>query len=205
MKLSSVTFAAALLAGSSEAFFGSSPPKPKVNLVDGFIWRYPWDQPVMSGFESTCEATSIFPALEYTLEELTAPAPKGLRPWVAGLKKFFSGREYPGGWGGFDYHLNDRSILLMDYAKVPIALREWIEQQERENGEGKGLFAVFEKPTHSEEEVDDIVQFSKASVGDRSKDKRRVVIFAPAAIHHVLPLWVAADSKCRGKLTHGHN
>lgn len=201
MKLTSAQVAVPLLASTAQAIFGGkAPPKPTPNLVDGFVWTDPFASDAIAAFESTCETTRVFNALEYTLHDLMKQPPEGLWTWASGLKKFFAGREYPGGWSGYDRHLHDRGVLLMDYDKVPLDLRLWIEEEDRSGGDGKGLFAVFEKPKLEGDTFEDVVKFPTASDVDRSKDGEKVAIFAPGAIYHVLPLWVAEDSQCKGKL-----
>jgi hypothetical protein len=199
MKFTTLSVAAAvLLAGSTEAVF-QKPPKPvKPNLVDGFLWRDPFKSAAIEAFDSSCEATRKFDTFEYTLHDLMAEEPKGLKAWSKGLKKIFSEREYPGGWSGYDRHGYDRAILRMAYTDVPLAVREWIEEQERTSGEGKGLYAVFSLPKDAEEEVEDVVGVPQADQVDRSEDKLKTVIFAPGALYHILPLWVAEGSNCQG-------
>jgi hypothetical protein len=202
MKVTSASLTVALLASSANALFGGKPPpKPETELVKGFNWKDPFKSEAISGFDATCEASATFPALEYSLHNLMQRSPKGLFSWAKGLKTFFSGREYPGAWAGWDRHLHDRSILLMEYKDVPIEVREWIEKQDREDGSGKGLYAVFEKPKDEDEEITETVKFPKAEEVDRSKDEERVAIFAPGAIYPVLPLWAAGSSSCKGKST----
>ncbi|KAF7548317.1 hypothetical protein G7046_g8718 [Stylonectria norvegica] len=202
MKLSSIAVTTALLAASAHAFNlgGKEPPKPTVDLVKGFRWKNPFSSEAIAPYEAACEATVNFSALEYTLHELMHPHPEGLKPWAKGLKKFFSGREYPGGWFGLDFHLHDRSLLFMEYRKLPLPVREWIEEQDRTDGEGKGLFAVFEKPESEEDEIDDVVNFASANELDRLEDKQKVAIFAPGSLYDILPLWVAETSKCKDDL-----
>jgi hypothetical protein len=201
MKFTTLSVAAAvLLAGSTEAVF-SKPPKPvKPNLVDGFVWRDPFKSAAIESFDSPCEATRKFSTFEYTLHDLMAEEPKGLKAWSKGLKKIFSEREYPGGWSGYDRHGYDRAILRMAYTDVPLAVREWIEEQERTGGEGKGLYAVFPLPKDAEEEIENVVGVPQADQVDRSEDKLKTVIFAPGALYHILPLWVAEGSNCQGTL-----
>ncbi|KAM5352179.1 hypothetical protein ACJ41O_004902 [Fusarium nematophilum] len=192
-----VTFASAILAGISQAFQMRQPPP--IDLVDGFNWKNPFSSEAISAFQPACEAKASFNALEYTLHELMEPPPAGLKPWAKGLKEAFSGREYPGGWSGLDPHLHGRSLLLMDYDKLPLVVRQWIEEEERTNGEGKALFAILDKPQGEEDEMEKVVEFPAADKIDRSEDQQRVAIFAPGAIYRILPLWAAETSECKGK------
>lgn len=200
MKLTSAYLAVPLLASTTHAIFGGkAPAKPQPNLVDGFVWADPFETDAISSFDVTCETEKRFEALEYTLHDLMEPPPKGLFTWASGLKTFFAGREYPGGWSGYDRHLHDRAILRMDYDKVPLELRKWIEEEDRTGGKGKGLFAVFEKPKLEGDTFDAVVKFPAASEVDRAQDQEKVAIFAPGAIYHVLPLWAAEESRCKGE------
>ena len=200
MKLTAtLPLVAALMASSTDAFLGAKPPKPvKPHLVDGFVWKDPFALEAMTAFEPACEATTKFNILEYTLHDLMGDPPKGLKPWAEGLKKLFSEREYPGGWAGWDRHGYDRAILRMDYADVPLELRKWIEEQERSGGAGKGLFGVFVKPESVNDTISEVAPVPSADSTDRSADDGKVAIFAPGAIYHVLPLWAAEDSNCKG-------
>lgn len=198
MKANILPVAVALMASSVEAIDSKPPPNNVTpHLVDGWAWKDPFPEAKESSFEPSCEAVQHFFGLEYTLHELMEEPPNGLKPWAPGLKKLFSERQYPGGWSGYDRHGYDRSIMKMDYTDVPVPLREWIEEQERTGGEGKGLYGVFKKPTDEDDQIDDIVE-TLAEV-DRKADEDKVVIFAPGAIYHVLPLWVAETSDCKGK------
>ncbi|KAF5717379.1 hypothetical protein FMUND_5856 [Fusarium mundagurra] len=189
-------FTSAVLAGLAHAI-GMAPPPP-VELVQGFDWKDPFALDAMALFRPTCEAKSQFEALEYTLKDLMEPPPKGLKPWSKGLKEVFADKEYPGGWLGLDPHLDGRSLLLMNYDQIPHLVRRWIEQQERTDGKGKALFAVLEKPTNDEDEIEKVVQFPEADKIDRDNDKDKVAIFAPGALYGILPLWTAETSKCEG-------
>lgn len=205
MKLSSGPLAAALLSTGSHALFGNrEPPKPQPHIIDSFTWADPFITPEITSYDAECEHTAVLPAREYTLNELQVPSPKGLREWAPGLKTFFSGREYPGSWGGLDRHLHDRTILSMEYKDLPLEVRLWIEEQERSDGEGKGLFGVFVKPTEVDEEgelvpITEVVSFPKPEEVDRSQDEHKVAIFAPGAIYHALPLFAAESSTCKGQ------
>lgn len=201
MRFDSVSSAALLLTTSASAFgFGAkTPPAPEVHVVEGFAWKNPFDTEAISGFEPVCQRKVNFNAMEYTLHDLMKPPPEGLKPWGNGLKKVFAGREYPGGWTGLDHHLHDRNLLLMDYHKLPVAVRQWIEEEERTEGQGHGLFAVFERPQEEDATISDVVDFPGIDQIDRSKDDSKIVIFAPGAVYGILPLWAAEGSDCKGK------
>ncbi|KAL2205625.1 hypothetical protein CC79DRAFT_1336127 [Sarocladium strictum] len=198
MKFQAAPLAIAMLAGSADAFFGAKePPKPKPHIIEQFKWQDPYGHPKIGSFDAACEHTVTLPAREFTLADLSVPAPKGLRDWGPGLKKLFTGREYPGAWGGLDRHANDRAIISMEYKDVPLQVRLWIEDQDRTDGEGKGLFGVFDKPQDGDSKIESTVEFPNAAEVDRSLDEQRLAIFAPGALYHILPLWVAESSPCK--------
>lgn len=199
MKVTSASLTVALLASSANALFGGKPPpKPKTELVKGFEWKDPFKTEAIASFDTACEAEAAFPAMQYSLHNLMQRHPKGLWAWSKGLKAFFAGREYPGSWAGWDRHLHDRSILLMEYKDVPLEVRQWIEAHDQEEGSGQGLYAVFDKPTDDDDQLTEPVKFGEDV--DRSLDEKRVAIFAPGAIYPVLPLWVAGSSSCKDTL-----
>lgn len=203
MKLTgALPLAAVFMASSTEAignlFGNSEKPDIKPHVVDGFVWKDPFAQAAMSAFEPACEATKKFNILEFTLENLLETPPHGLKPWSKGLKGLFSSREYPGSWAGYDRHGNDRAILKMEYADIPLAARKWIEEEERSGGKGKGLFGIFEKPQSENDTIAAPVPIPDADSVDRSLDSGRVAIFAPGALYYALPLWAAEDSDCKG-------
>ncbi|KAL4725112.1 hypothetical protein ACLX1H_007258 [Fusarium chlamydosporum] len=200
MKTSSTPFMAvsAMLAGLSHSFEMRRPPP--VELVKGFDWADPFTPNVMATFQSRCDEKKQFEVFEYTLAELMEPPPKGLKPWAKGLKAVFADREYPGGWLGLDRHAGGRSVLLMNYDQIPLLVRQWIEQQERADGEGKALFAVLEKPKNDEDEIEKVVEFPEADKVDRANDKDKVAVFAPGALYGILPLWTAEASECKDQL-----
>lgn len=199
MKTTEFSAAALLFAASVQAFSKGPPPKPKAHIIEGFKWKNPFVGDKLSAFDITCQDSKAFQAKEYILEELSSAPPNGLLPWTNGLKKFFTGREYPGGWEGIDRHLHDRNLLMMEYKDIPTVVKTWVEEQERTDGKGKGLFAVFDKPESDSATIEDVVEVPAADAVDRSKDGDRIAIFAPGALYHVLPLWLADDSNCKGK------
>ncbi|GKT51418.1 uncharacterized protein ColSpa_11599 [Colletotrichum spaethianum] len=203
MKVASIPLAAALLAGATSAFQVGKPPVPqaKTTMADNFPWRDPFTSKTTDAYAAACEASGTFAATQYTLHDLFDKPPTGLFHYGDGLKTFFSGREYPGGWAGLDRHMYDRNVLMMEYADVPLRVREWIEEQERADGAGKGLFAVFDKPATAEEKVTKRIAVpADAAKVDRDLDAKRVAIFAPGALYPVLPLFVADGSDCQATL-----
>ncbi|CAI6086517.1 hypothetical protein V2G26_003571 [Clonostachys chloroleuca] len=200
MRFLALPVVAALMATSAEAINKDAPPRVDPTLTEGWLWKNLLKSSEIAAFDGSCEAVKQFKMYEYSLHELMEPAPRGLKQWAGGLKKLFSQREYPGGWSGYDRHGYDRAVLRMDYTDVPLAVREWIEEQERTDGPGKGYFGVFEKPKSDDDDVDDVVAVPSASEVDRSQDENRVAIFAPGVIYHTLPLWAAEGSECKDDL-----
>lgn len=205
MQITSLPLAVALLASTALAQGGKGgvhrkPPPNNItpHVVDGFLWKDPFPAIKESAtVEPSCEAVKHFFAQEYTLHDLEDSEPLGLKQWAPGLKKLFKETEYPGGWSGYDRHGYDRSILKMGYSDLPIPLKEWIEQQEKSDSGWKGLFGVFKKPANKKDIQEAVV--SHEDLASRETDGDQVVIFAPAAIYHTLPLWVAGGSDCKGK------
>ncbi|KAK2040723.1 hypothetical protein LZ31DRAFT_473999 [Colletotrichum somersetense] len=187
---------------------GKAPaPQAKTTMADNFPWRDPFaaGAATHADYVAVCEASATFPAAQYTLHDLFEKPPTGLFNYADGLKAFFAGREYPGGWAGLDRHMYERNVLVMEYADVPPRARAWIEAQERradDDAGGKGLFAVFDKPASAEDKVTKRVAVPPEGEGevDRALDASRVAIFAPGALYHVLPLFVADGSDCEDAL-----
>ncbi|KAK3375728.1 hypothetical protein B0T24DRAFT_206105 [Lasiosphaeria ovina] len=188
--------------GPSIPLGGSPPQRPdgKPAKMENWKWSDPFSASRMRKLDAACEAEKTFEATEYLLDDLSEAPPLGLLPFRDALKKVFADREYPGSWDGIDPHGYDRNLLMMEYADVPVAAREWIEDQERTAGPGKGLFAIYEKPA-ADDVVRNTVRIPPTPVlpGLRPLDKKKVVIFAPGALYEALPLWVAAGSDCAGK------
>lgn len=180
----------------------SIPPKIEPTKLENFTWTDPFSSPKLANFDASCESQRTFKAFEYQLHDLQLPEPQGLQSYGEALKTFFGGRPYPGGWDGIDAHRYERNLLKMEYADVPVKVREWIEEEERSEGPGKGLFAVYQKPVEGEtvKKTAKLPEADKASKL-RPLDEKRTVIFAPGAVYETLPLWVAEGSKCEGETT----
>lgn len=172
----------------------------KPEQMGDFKWADPFSSQKIKKFTPSCEAEKTFKASEFLLDDLSVEPPLGLLPFNQALKTIFSGRPYPGSWSGIDPHGYDRNLLMMEYADVPAQVRKWIEAQDRDDGEGKGLFAVYDKPV-GDAPVADTVKFSEKGAADADLEKR-VVLFAPGALYDVLPLWVADKSDCEGRRPH---
>ncbi|KAJ0119035.1 hypothetical protein J7T55_013270 [Diaporthe amygdali] len=190
-----------VLAGGMPRPEDTVPPAIEPSKLENFTWADPFSSPKLANFEAACESKRTFTASEYQLHDLQIPEPKGLQPYSEALKEFFGGRPYPGGWDGIDAHRYERNLLKMEYADVPVKVREWIEEEERSEGPGKGLFAVYQKPAEGET-VKKTAKVPPANADHlRPLDQKRAVIFAPGAVYETLPLWVAEGSKCEETLT----
>jgi len=206
MKFNAAALAACYIATAAAGMGPAAPgqqarPEAKPAMMDNFKWADPFGSSKIRKFSPSCDAEQTFRAREYLLDDLSADPPLGLSPWADALKKIFKGRPYPGSWDGWDPHGYDRNLLMMEYSEVPVAVREWIEEQERTDGDGKGLFAVYEKPKDSQHKIQNVVKFPTKGMTPalRPLDKKKVVLFAPGAVYDLLPLWVAEGSSCKGR------
>ncbi|KAK0615553.1 hypothetical protein B0T17DRAFT_474298, partial [Bombardia bombarda] len=209
MKFESL-LAAAILATTTSAIGPAVPggvpaaerPAGKPTKLDSWKWTDPFSSHRIKKFAPACSAEQTFHAAEYLLDDMAEAPPLGLLPYREALKKVFAHREYPGSWDGIDPHGYDRNVLMMGYADVPVKVREWIEEQERSDGAGRGLFAVYDRPTGEGDAVKKTVRVPAEPIAPalRPLDKKKVVIFAPGALYEVLPLWVAETSECQDTL-----
>ena len=89
----------------------------------------------------------------------------------------------------------------MTYDEVPVRVREWIEEQERNDGAGKGVLAVYQDSVKGSRVLNTIKVPAETPVSEewRARDGNRIAIFAPGAVYEVLPLWVAEGSGCEGQ------
>ncbi|KAK4095764.1 hypothetical protein N658DRAFT_502349 [Parathielavia hyrcaniae] len=199
--------AAAMLATTATAIGPATPDKPvrlpgKPEKMATWRWPNPFASPRYAKYTPACEAKATFPAREHSLDDLSETGRNGLIAFRDALRSVFAAREYPGSWDGIDPHGYDRRLLIMDYDSMPLKVREWIEEQERSDGPGKGLFAVYGRPGPGQRVGDTVPVPKEVPVSEeyRAKDDRRVVLFAPGAIHEILPLWVAEGSDCEESL-----
>jgi len=199
--------AAALLTGSTTAIGPAAPDQPprlkgKPEKMSSWKWPNPFtSSTVTKKYDPVCTVERTIAAQEYLLDDLSQNPPKGLLPYRDALKSVFGTRDYPGSWDGIDPHGYDRHILFMDYHLMPLKVREWIEDQERSDGPGKGLFAVYPRPLPGTRVLHTVKVPQESPVPKewRENDDRRIAIFAPGAIYETLPLWVADDSDCAGE------
>lgn len=197
--------AASFLASTTSAL-GPNVPETEKRLpgkpapMPNWKWPNPFQSSRAAKYEATCQVQRSFKAEEFKLDDLAQNPPLGLLPWRDALKDVFAEREYPGGWDGIDNHGYDRNILKMDYETVPLKVREWIEEQERKELPGQGLFALFARPAPGTRVFKQVPVPKEPTPEFREKDDRRVLIFAPGAIYENLPLWLGEDSGCDGML-----
>ncbi|KAK3682821.1 hypothetical protein B0T22DRAFT_539808 [Podospora appendiculata] len=204
----SALFTTAIFATSASAIGPASPgaapqaARPAGKPAPTENWKWASTSPFQSAALKTkfapwsCAAEQTFRAREFLLDDLSELPPLGIKPFREALKLVFADRHYPGSWDGIDPHGYDRDLLVMDYAQVPRRVRAWIEEQERSEGKGKGLFAVYEKPVGEAEPTGTVNFNDEEEDEDRKADEGRVVVFAPGALWEVLPLWVAEESAC---------
>ncbi|KAK4162898.1 Glucarate dehydratase [Cladorrhinum sp. PSN259] len=191
----------AWLATTASAIGPASPAgqrlEGKAAPIPNFKWINPFKTERRQKYEAACASQMLFEAQEFVLDDLADGPPGGLIQYRDALKNLFGMREYPGSWDGIDPHGYDRLILMMDYETVPLKVREWIEEEVRRNGPGHGLYGVYARPAPPTR-VLDTVKIPDAPVTDewRSRDDRRVVLFAPGALHENLPLWLTQTTGC---------
>jgi hypothetical protein len=87
----------------------------------------------------------------------------------------------------------------MNWLDVPVPVRKWVDAEEhhdrKEGMQGKWwMFGQFERPVTLRRHGD------SAGNGTGVQDGDKVLLFAPAAIYEMLPLWVAEGSECEGKI-----
>lgn len=191
----------------------------------GVVPTFHWSNPIPSdgtdpgGFDVHCRATRTFHARLYKLKDLSESPPLGLAPWRRGIEDFLSRAEYPGSWDGVDHKGLDREIVVMEWADVPTSVKQWLEEQQRDNVERRRwLFGVFEKPRRDGESVrvtatPRVTAASEASASsavegeaeqrggdteemEKVSDEDKIMVFPAGAIYDILPLWVARGSGC---------
>jgi len=178
---------AACLASTASAIGVMGPgkparPKAKPEKMIDFKWTNPFADKQIDNFVALCGAEKTFQVKEYLLDDISEEAPFGLAAFQTALKEVFSTRDYPGSWDGVDPHGYDRNLLQMEYAHLPVKVREWIEEQERSNGAGKGLFAVFKKLAPGTHAVSTVKVPEVATPAElRAADAEKTVLFAPAS------------------------
>ncbi|KAK4139264.1 uncharacterized protein C8A04DRAFT_40860 [Dichotomopilus funicola] len=205
MKLDALV-AATFLATTAQAVGPNGPGEQRLTGEPEKLANWRWPNPFTSDahkqFTPSCEATAKFDAEQYILEDLSEQEPIGLLAFRDALKEVFSTREYPGSWEGIDPHGYDRVLLQMAYDEIPLAVREWHEHQERTDGEGKGLFALYPRPAPGTRVMHTITIPKEVPVPEewRERDNTRVLLFSPGAVYETLPLWVAEGSDCEATL-----
>jgi hypothetical protein len=168
---------------------------PPPEVVSTFKWRDPFGAyaETPAGFAAACSAEAEFAARQYKLRDHMAEPPRGFSPWADALSPVFRGKPFPGSWGGWDEHGMNRQIVVMDYADVPVAVKDWIESPE---GKEKSWFAVYDKPAEEGQKVNETAPPRASS---EEKGENQVMIFAAGALYEILPLWLADASGCKGR------
>lgn len=190
---------------STAACLEKNPPRPEGKPTklspEDFPWSNPFKSSEIESFTPSCEAKQTFKASEFLLDDLSLPPPKGLEPYSSVLKNTLKDKPYPGSWNGIDPHGYDRNLVQMEYADVPLRVRNWIEQQEIDGAADDGLFSVFERTAKGETAKETVkpLETPRQPGEDDPADKDKVVLFAPGAMYRALPLWVAEGSDCAGE------
>ncbi|KAK4154429.1 hypothetical protein C8A00DRAFT_42788 [Chaetomidium leptoderma] len=193
-------------------------------VVPTFQWSRPFpdDGSDPGGFHINCRHSAAFQAKLYKLKDLPDAPPAGLAPWHSAIEHFLRQREYVGSWDGVDHKGEDREVVVMEWVDVPVTVREWIEEQQRDErptNEARWLFAVFQKPQGDGDKVYGTVrpqpqvtaepvaagQEQEQERGDKQgeaekvpevADKDKIVVFPAGAIYEIMPLWVSKGSGC---------
>jgi hypothetical protein len=165
--------------------------------VRSFKWErpFPYDDSPPLNMDTKCEVEKSFKAEQWKLKDLQAPS-----PWTPAIETFLGWHLYVGSWEGGDPDADEREFLIMEWTDVPMPVRDWIENQHanKDNLNSRWwLFGIFEKPSEGKK----VVTWPSVAVGDTApaKDEDRVILFAPAAMYEILPLWVGQGSECEGK------
>jgi hypothetical protein len=180
-------------------------------VIEGWPWRFPFtaDGGPPSGFLATCSATKTFQARQHRLSDLTLPESKGgLLPYADGIKYFFGGRPFPGGWDGIDMEGSLREMLVMEWIDVPDAVQKWVawqQEPEQKDKNGRWLFGVFRKPREEGEKVVKTAKAQETPSPDRGEEavanEDKIVLFPPGSLYEILPLWVGVEAEkwdCKG-------
>lgn len=187
MRPTSLAFSLLLPAFAAAKHHGS-------NVVSSFKWQrpLPYDNSAPLGMNSLCEVSRTFRGEQHKLRDLQAsPGSTTTSPWEGPVQTYLGWHPYVGSWDGVDEGGDERDLIIMDYASVPLAVREWVEDQHA--GRGKNdksrwwLYGVFNRPKKD---------FGKA--GGLGGD-HKILLFAPAALYEILPLWVGEDSGCESE------
>jgi hypothetical protein len=181
------------------------------HVAETFNWWYPYhtDGEIPNGFNVTCEAIRVYRAKQYHVKELKDST------WAPALNELLGRHEYLGSWSGMDRGGDERDFIIMEYKDVPKAVKEWVREQHqkemRDETRKDWLFGIFEKPEPASDGkpakppkwVDEKDATKADTTGDGfvklPDDKNKVLMFAPAAIHDILPLWGADGTSCRGR------
>ncbi|AEO69769.1 uncharacterized protein THITE_43138 [Thermothielavioides terrestris NRRL 8126] len=173
-------------------------------VVPSFQWSnpFPSDGTDPGGYDIHCKASGTFHARLYKLRDLPLEPPLGLAPWEGAISDFISRRDYPGSWDGVDHKGLDREVVVMEWVDVPAAVRDWIEEQQRDESEAndkKWLFGVFEKPRREGEKVHGTVPprptAPVGSAGSSSSDLHNLAKYKSRVIEHGVLAWPVDHTK----------
>lgn len=159
-------------------------PSPKPVPSFAYTRPFPYDNTAPLNAETKCEVLRSFHAKQYTQSALQSS------PYATIFNTFLSWHPspYPGSWEGMDFpNPNDREYLVMEYADVPTAVRDWVDGQKRDGDRWWG-FGNFERPGRN-----------GTSGGGKGEEEEKVMIFAPGSLYEILPLWVGEGSECEGE------
>ncbi|KAL1854026.1 hypothetical protein VTK73DRAFT_8825 [Phialemonium thermophilum] len=213
--------ASQLLAALVALLVASSDVALTQRVLPSFIWRYPFsaDGRAPHGFDAACLAERTFYAQQHRVADLRAPS----SPWAPALDQLLSWHSYPGSWDGRHWGSGDhedRDVLIVEYRDVPGAVRKWVAEQhrlrhavddapvERDGRKQESrwwMFGVFSKPKDGVEPrfLDPKIPEAAAAAGEEyhePPDEDKVLLFAPASLYEILPLWVAEGSDCEADL-----
>lgn len=183
---------------------GSNKHHSKNHVVSSFKWQrpFPYDGSAPLNMDAPCKADGTFHARQYRLGDLQAPS-----QWSGAVLNYLGWHPYLGSWDGIDAGGDERDLIIMEYKDVPVAVREWIDKQQRDRVSDKSkwwLYGVFEKPKKDFGKASGhaMAPSTSVAVGDDAPvipDEDKVLIFAPAALYDILPLWVGKGSDCEGE------
>lgn len=164
--------------------------------VKDFHWTrpFPYDNTAPLHTETKCEITRTFRAEQWTLRDLRAC------PWHTAIETYTGWHSYPGSWEGADHGPQQREYLVMDWLDVPAAVRKWVDGAEHHRDRNEGtqgkwwMFGQFERPVS-------LRRYGNSDGnGTGIRDEDKVLLFAPAVMYEILPLWVAEGSECEGNI-----
>ena len=202
MRLTPALFSALQAASSVSATVHHSYDYSGLRKISSFRWDRPFpyedgEYVAPMNMDTKCDVEKTFKAEQWKLKDLQAPS-----PWAPAIETFLGWHPYVGSWEGADPDADEREFLIMEWTDVPGPVRRWIETEQvhKDNLNSRWwLFGVFEKPGKGKTQA----VWPSVAVGEQQqeevKDEDRVVLFAPAAMYEILPLWVGEGTECEGE------